>query len=82
MYWPRPLKGKAALKDNYNKDIIFIFFSPPLPFFLSSPLSFFPSLNTSPVSSSFPFSFPFPFSLPFFPPSFFFLPSPPWPKYM
>ena len=52
--------------------ILFLNFSPPfLPFFLSSPLFFFPSFSISPVFLSFPFSFPFPFSLPFF---FFFFP--------
>ena len=78
MYQPRLLKGKAAPKDNYNKDIIFIFLPPPLlPFFLSSPLFSFPSFKTSPAFPSSPFFFPSPFffSLLFFFPShpFFFL---------
>ena len=85
MYLPRLLKGKAAPKNNYNKDIIFILLPPPpLPSFLSFSLSSFPFLNTSPAFSSFPFSSLFPSFFPSFPPfsfSFLFSP-PPRPKYM
>ena len=70
MYLPRLLKGKAAPKDNYNKDIIFILLLPFHLFPYPSSYSFLLPLKSP------SFLFPLP-SFFFFPLSFFlFLPFP------
>ena len=68
MYEPHLIKDRATLKDNYNKDIIFIILFP-LYFYLYSLLCFFlPLLKPPPLLPP----FPPPFLLP--PPLSFFLP--------
>ena len=69
MYKPRPLKGKAAPENNYNKNIIFILLFPLYPSPYRSPYSPFPFLKPPPFFPPFPSPF---FFLPFFP-FFFFL---------
>ena len=76
MYEPRIIKGKAAPKNNYNKNIILILLLPPYPF-PCPPLYFF-LLPLKPPPFLFPFLLPFLFP-PFFP---LFLPSPPSPLFL
>ena len=73
MYEPRTIKGKAAPKNNYNKNIILILLLPPYPLPRPPLYSSLPPLKPPPLL--FPFLPPFLFPPPFPP----FLPPPPPP---